>query len=45
MSQTVFITGASKGFGRFWVEALLERGDQVIATSRNIDSFDNLNGS
>lgn len=29
------ITGASRGFGRIWAEAALERGDQVAATARN----------
>lgn len=36
MSKTIFITGASKGFGRLWVEALLNRGDRVAATSRSL---------
>jgi NAD(P)-dependent dehydrogenase (short-subunit alcohol dehydrogenase family) len=30
-----FITGTSKGFGRIWAEAALERGDKVAATARN----------
>lgn len=30
-----FITGASRGFGRIWAEAALERGDKVAATARN----------
>jgi NAD(P)-dependent dehydrogenase (short-subunit alcohol dehydrogenase family) len=34
MSKTWFITGASKGFGREWAEAALERGDRVAATAR-----------
>lgn len=29
-----FITGASRGFGRVWTEAALERGDKVVATAR-----------
>ncbi|HLW96372.1 MAG TPA: SDR family oxidoreductase [Solirubrobacteraceae bacterium] len=29
-----FITGASKGFGREWTQAALERGDRVAATAR-----------
>ena len=29
MSKVWFITGASKGFGREWAEAALERGDRV----------------
>ncbi|MGG7306380.1 SDR family oxidoreductase [Curtobacterium sp. AB451] len=35
MSKTWFITGASKGFGREWTEAALERGDSVAGTARN----------
>lgn len=30
-----FITGASRGFGRLWANAALERGDGVAATARN----------
>ena len=30
-----FLTGASSGFGRFWTEAALKRGDKVVATARN----------
>ena len=37
MSKTWFITGASKGFGREWAEAALERGDNVAGTARNLD--------
>ena len=33
-SKTWFITGASRGFGRVWAEAALERGDRVAATAR-----------
>ncbi|WP_312334782.1 SDR family NAD(P)-dependent oxidoreductase [Sphingobacterium sp.] len=36
MSKIVFITGASKGFGKLWAEALLKRGDKVAASARNI---------
>ncbi len=35
MKKTWFITGASRGFGRIWAEAALQRGDQVTATARN----------
>ncbi|PWV51682.1 SDR family NAD(P)-dependent oxidoreductase [Chitinophaga sp. S165] len=35
MKKTVFITGVSTGFGKLWTEALLKRGDNVAATSRN----------
>ena len=34
MSKTWFITGASRGFGREWTIAALERGDSVAATAR-----------
>lgn len=42
MSKTIFITGASKGFGKLWATALLNRGDRVIATARNVDSLKDL---
>jgi len=42
MSKTIFITGASRGFGRIWAEAFLKRGDKVIATARNTASLDGL---
>ena len=36
MSEKVwFITGTSRGFGREWAIAALERGDKVAATARN----------
>lgn len=38
-SKVWFITGASRGFGRVWTEAALERGDSVAATARNVDSL------
>ncbi|WP_353719058.1 SDR family NAD(P)-dependent oxidoreductase [Dyadobacter sp. 676] len=34
-----FITGASRGFGRIWAEAALERGDRVAATARKLSSI------
>jgi NAD(P)-dependent dehydrogenase (short-subunit alcohol dehydrogenase family) len=34
--KTWFITGASRGFGRIWAEAALQRGDQVTATARKL---------
>jgi NAD(P)-dependent dehydrogenase (short-subunit alcohol dehydrogenase family) len=37
-----FITGTSRGFGREWTEAALERGDRVAATARSVDSLDDL---
>jgi NAD(P)-dependent dehydrogenase (short-subunit alcohol dehydrogenase family) len=42
MSKVWFITGTSKGFGRIWAEAALERGDRVAATARNVASLDAL---
>jgi NAD(P)-dependent dehydrogenase (short-subunit alcohol dehydrogenase family) len=36
------ITGTSRGFGREWAEAALERGDKVAATARNVASLDDL---
>jgi NADP-dependent 3-hydroxy acid dehydrogenase YdfG len=38
-----FITGASRGFGRVWAEAALQRGDKVVATARNPESIAVLN--
>jgi len=37
-----FITGTSRGFGREWATAALERGDKVAATARNTDSLADL---
>ena len=37
-----FITGTSRGFGREWAIAALERGDKVAATARNIATLDDL---
>lgn len=37
-----FITGASRGFGRVWVEAALKRGDKVAATARKAESIADL---
>ena len=43
MSEKVwFITGASRGFGREWAIAALERGDKVAATVRDLSSLDDL---
>ncbi|WP_307864745.1 SDR family oxidoreductase [Allobranchiibius sp. CTAmp26] len=41
-SKVWFITGASKGFGREWAIAALERGDKVAATARKTDTLDDL---
>ena len=35
MKKTIFITGASRGFGKIWTDAFLKRGDNVVATVRN----------
>jgi NAD(P)-dependent dehydrogenase (short-subunit alcohol dehydrogenase family) len=37
-----FITGTSRGFGREWAVAALQRGDKVAATARNTASLDDL---
>ena len=37
-----FITGASRGFGRVWAEAALQRGDKVAATARQLASLADL---
>lgn len=38
-----FITGASRGFGRIWTEAALQRGDKVVATARDPECIAKLN--
>ncbi len=40
--KTWFITGASRGFGREWSIAALERGDRVAATARDTSTLDAL---
>ena len=42
MAKTIFITGASRGFGRIWAEAFLKRGDKVVATARNLETLNDL---
>jgi NAD(P)-dependent dehydrogenase (short-subunit alcohol dehydrogenase family) len=43
MAQKIwFITGASRGFGREWAIAALERGDSVAATARELSTLDDL---
>ncbi len=37
-----FITGASRGFGREWAIAALDRGDKVAATARDTSTLDDL---
>src|SRR5262245_12275355 len=41
-SKTWFITGTSRGFGREWTIAALDRGDRVAATARDVSSLDDL---
>ena len=36
------ITGASRGFGKIWATAALERGDKVAATARRLSTLDDL---
>jgi len=40
--KTWFITGASRGFGREWSVAALERGDRVAATARDTSTLEDL---
>ncbi|MFE5136656.1 SDR family oxidoreductase [Streptomyces fagopyri] len=40
-----FITGASRGFGREWAIAALERGDSVAATARDLSTLDDLSAA
>ncbi len=42
MARTWFITGTSRGFGREWAEAALDRGDRVAATARDAASLSEL---
>lgn len=41
-SKVWFITGSSRGFGRIWTEAALQRGDKVAATARKLSSIADL---
>jgi NAD(P)-dependent dehydrogenase (short-subunit alcohol dehydrogenase family) len=41
-SKAWFITGSSRGFGREWAIAALERGDTVAATARDPSTLDDL---
>jgi NAD(P)-dependent dehydrogenase (short-subunit alcohol dehydrogenase family) len=40
--KTWFLTGASRGFGRQWATAALERGDRVAGTARNASTIEDL---
>jgi len=44
MSKVWLITGASRGLGRAFTEAVLEAGDRVVATARNPDQLADLEG-
>ena len=37
-----YITGTSRGFGRAWAIAALQRGDQVAATARDVATLEDL---
>src|SRR4051794_16115454 len=41
-NKTWFITGTSRGFGREWASAALERGDRVAGTARDPSTLDDL---
>src|SRR5246127_5527947 len=41
-SKTWFISGTSRGFGREWTKAALERGDRVAGTARDPSTLDDL---
>src|ERR1700728_3393903 len=41
-TKTWFITGTSRGFGREWTVAALERGDRVAATARDTGTLKDL---
>jgi NAD(P)-dependent dehydrogenase (short-subunit alcohol dehydrogenase family) len=42
--RTWFITGTSRGFGREWASAALQRGDRVVGTARDPSTLDDLAG-
>src|ERR1700681_3915636 len=44
MSKVWLITGASRGLGRAFTEAVLEAGDRVVATARNPEQLVELQG-
>ena len=39
---TWFVTGSSRGFGREWADAALDRGDRVVATARETERLEPL---
>jgi len=42
VTRVWLITGTSRGFGRVWAQAALERGDSVAATARDIGTLEDL---
>lgn len=40
--KTWFITGASRGLGKAWARAALDRGDRVAATARDLSTLEDL---
>ncbi|GLU53496.1 oxidoreductase [Dyadobacter frigoris] len=42
MTKVWFITGSSRGLGRNLAEAVLEKGDKVVATARNTEQLNDL---
>ena len=42
-NKTWFITGTSRGFGREWAAAALDRGDRVAGTARDSGTLEDLN--
>ena len=42
MAKNWFITGTSRGFGREWAIAALDRGDRVAATARRLETLSDL---
>ena len=42
MAKVWFITGTSRGFGREWAQAALERGDRVAGTARDLGTLEPL---
>ncbi|WP_316804577.1 oxidoreductase [Pedobacter nototheniae] len=42
MKKVWFITGSSRGLGRSLTKAVLAKGDQVVATARNIEALNDL---
>jgi NADP-dependent 3-hydroxy acid dehydrogenase YdfG len=42
MSTVFFLTGSSRGLGRAIAQAVLNAGDQLVATARRASSLDDL---